>query len=183
MKGMGRVYDHVTPEMERQILTALEERWVASVLALEEDERQKLLAWVPVIKDTVEKAQQETAMLAAKVVGVDRLSQISPTGPSSETGQGAKVPPGLRMLLVELRGFEPLTSSMPSTPDHRTTVGPHPALVHQRPWMSGPVRLRCHSLSHSPTTPTRMLAKIGCRLPAKSSPDQHRKHAHARRLG
>jgi hypothetical protein len=44
MKGMGRVYDHVTPEMERQVLTALEERWVASVLALEEDERQKLLA-------------------------------------------------------------------------------------------------------------------------------------------
>jgi hypothetical protein len=44
MKGMGRVYDHVTPEIQRQVLTVLEERWVASVLALEEDERQKLLA-------------------------------------------------------------------------------------------------------------------------------------------
>ncbi|MFG1819818.1 tyrosine-type recombinase/integrase [Kribbella sp. NPDC049174] len=44
MKGMGRVYDHVTPEMERQILEALEERFVTSVLALEDDEREKLLS-------------------------------------------------------------------------------------------------------------------------------------------
>ena len=52
MKGMGRVYDHVTPEMERQISEALEDRWVTSVLALDADERAKLLTWVPVIKDT-----------------------------------------------------------------------------------------------------------------------------------
>jgi integrase len=50
MKGMGRVYDHVTPEMERQICEALEERFLSSVLTLEEDERQALLAKVPVIK-------------------------------------------------------------------------------------------------------------------------------------
>jgi hypothetical protein len=31
---MARVYDHVTPEMERQVSSALEERWVGSVLAL-----------------------------------------------------------------------------------------------------------------------------------------------------
>lgn len=34
VKGMARVYDHVTPEMERQVSSALEERWVGSVLAL-----------------------------------------------------------------------------------------------------------------------------------------------------
>ena len=43
MKGMGRVYDHVTPEMERQISEALEDRWVTSVLALDNDERERLL--------------------------------------------------------------------------------------------------------------------------------------------
>ncbi|WUK77201.1 tyrosine-type recombinase/integrase [Kribbella sp. NBC_00359] len=90
MKGMGRVYDHVTPELERQVLRALEERWVASVLALEEDERQKLLAWVPVITDTIEKAQQEAEVLAAKLVGGERFSQISPTDRSSESRSGGR---------------------------------------------------------------------------------------------
>ncbi|MFC5264058.1 hypothetical protein ACFPJ1_18265 [Kribbella qitaiheensis] len=85
------------------------------MLALEEDERQKLLAWVPVIKKSIEKAQEEAVTLAAMLVGGERFSQISPTGPSNETGQGTKVPPDLLILLVELRGFEPLTSSMPFT--------------------------------------------------------------------
>jgi hypothetical protein len=47
MKGMGRIYDHVTPEMERQISEVLEDRWVTSVLALDDSEREKLLTWVP----------------------------------------------------------------------------------------------------------------------------------------
>ncbi|WP_202869660.1 tyrosine-type recombinase/integrase [Kribbella caucasensis] len=90
VKGMGRVYDHVTPEMERQILAALEERWIASVLALEEDERQKLLGRVPVIRDTIKKAQQEAAMLAAKLVGGERFSQISPTGTLGGESSGGR---------------------------------------------------------------------------------------------
>jgi hypothetical protein len=90
LKGMGRVYDHVTPEMERQIRDALEERWIMSVLALDESERQNLLRWVPVIKDTVEKAQEEAARLAAKVVGGDRFSQISPTGSSAGESSGGR---------------------------------------------------------------------------------------------
>jgi hypothetical protein len=57
--------------MERQILEALEERFQTSVLALADDEREKLLAWVPVIKGTGEKVQQETEQLASKLVGVD----------------------------------------------------------------------------------------------------------------
>ncbi|WP_350277649.1 tyrosine-type recombinase/integrase [Kribbella sp. HUAS MG21] len=43
MKGRGRVYDHVTPEMERRVSEALEDRWVTSVLALDADERGKVL--------------------------------------------------------------------------------------------------------------------------------------------
>ncbi|MFC6155864.1 hypothetical protein [Kribbella jiaozuonensis] len=65
------MYDHVTAEMERQILEALEERFLSSVLALDDDERAKLLTWVPVIEDTVQKAQQEAAQVATKLVGVD----------------------------------------------------------------------------------------------------------------
>ena len=122
MKGMGRVYDHVTPEMERQISEALEDRWVTSVLALDNDERERLLTWVPVVKDTIEKAQQEATTLAAKLVGGERFSQISPTGASNENKPGGEsAPPGLLFRAVELRGFEPLTSSMPWTlaPPHR----------------------------------------------------------------
>ncbi|MFE0305652.1 integrase [Amycolatopsis sp. NPDC058986] len=39
MKGMGRIYDHVTPEMRHQILQALETRWCSSVTALLPNER------------------------------------------------------------------------------------------------------------------------------------------------
>jgi hypothetical protein len=90
MKGMGRVYDHVTPEMERQILEVLEDRFVTSVLALEDDEREKLLIWVPVIKDTIEKAQQEAEMLAARLVGGERFSQISPTATLGGESSGGR---------------------------------------------------------------------------------------------
>lgn len=112
MKGMGRVYDHVTLRWSG-IREALEERFITSVLALEDDERQKLLSWVPVIKDIVEKAQQEAADLAANLVGRIATPIWLPWRALTRTGQGAKVPPDLRLLLVELRGFEPLTSSMP----------------------------------------------------------------------
>ena len=74
MKGMGRVYDHVTLEMDRQILEALEDRFVTSVLALDDAEQEQLLTWAPVIKDTIAKARSEAEMLAAKVVGVDLRS-------------------------------------------------------------------------------------------------------------
>ena len=44
---MARVYDHVTPEMRRQIIQALEARWWSSVAALLPDERAKLGEWFP----------------------------------------------------------------------------------------------------------------------------------------
>jgi hypothetical protein len=34
MKGIARVYDHVTPAMRQQILDALETRWLASLSAV-----------------------------------------------------------------------------------------------------------------------------------------------------
>jgi integrase len=47
MKGMARVYDHVTPVMRRQILDALESRWLGSVAALTARELSELLGWFP----------------------------------------------------------------------------------------------------------------------------------------
>lgn len=75
------------PGIDRQ-LEVLEERFVASVLALEDDEREKLLSWVPVIRDTIETAEQDAEMLTAKLVGAERFSQISPTDPSNENRSG-----------------------------------------------------------------------------------------------
>ncbi len=42
MKGIARVYDHVTPLMRRQILQALETRWIGSLVALTPSERTRL---------------------------------------------------------------------------------------------------------------------------------------------
>lgn len=47
MKGMARIYDHVTPGMRRQILDALEARWLGSVAALSARERAQLIGWFP----------------------------------------------------------------------------------------------------------------------------------------
>lgn len=47
MKGMARVYDHVTPVMLSQITAALEARWAGSVAALTATERATLGEWFP----------------------------------------------------------------------------------------------------------------------------------------
>jgi hypothetical protein len=47
MKGIARVYDHVTDVMRKQILDALEVRWEASLLALTATERARLTGWFP----------------------------------------------------------------------------------------------------------------------------------------
>jgi hypothetical protein len=60
------------------------------VLALGVGEREKLLMWVPVIKHTIERAQQEAEKLAAKLVGVDFHSQIAPMDPSNENRSGGE---------------------------------------------------------------------------------------------
>ena len=45
MKGIGRVYDHVTEVMQKQIIDVLEARWRTSLLALTATERSQLVAW------------------------------------------------------------------------------------------------------------------------------------------
>lgn len=53
MKGIARVYDHVTPVMRRQILDILEARWLASVASLTTNERAQLMAWFPPLRPTL----------------------------------------------------------------------------------------------------------------------------------
>jgi len=47
MKGIARIYDHVTDVMTKQILDTLEARWEASLLALTTTERARLTGWFP----------------------------------------------------------------------------------------------------------------------------------------
>ena len=47
MKGIARIYDHVTDVMKKQVLDALEARWEASLLALDAVERRQLANWFP----------------------------------------------------------------------------------------------------------------------------------------
>lgn len=47
MKGIARIYDHVTDVMRKQILVTLESRWEASLPALTATERARLTGWFP----------------------------------------------------------------------------------------------------------------------------------------
>ncbi|MBO2450753.1 hypothetical protein J4573_26865 [Actinomadura barringtoniae] len=47
MRGMGDVYEHVTPGMQRRVLEVLQARWVATLAALTPDERHQLIKIVP----------------------------------------------------------------------------------------------------------------------------------------
>lgn len=47
MKGMARVYDHVTPEMRQQITDVLEQLWRTALDALTSPERATLESWFP----------------------------------------------------------------------------------------------------------------------------------------
>lgn len=60
MKGIAKVYDHVTPLMRRQILQALETRWIGSLVALTSSERTKL-GVVPSPADNVPRRAVEEA--------------------------------------------------------------------------------------------------------------------------
>ncbi len=47
MKGISRIYNHVTEAMRQQIIDALETRFAASLLALTATERARLTSWFP----------------------------------------------------------------------------------------------------------------------------------------
>jgi integrase len=59
MKGMGRVYDHVTPEMRAQILEVLEARWFTSLVALTSAERRQLAEWFPHLEPALAAAAEQ----------------------------------------------------------------------------------------------------------------------------
>lgn len=70
MKGIARVYDHITPGMTDHLLTALEARFAGSVMALKPSERAQLLMWFPRLRETL-KFGDET-------VSEDRIAISSP---------------------------------------------------------------------------------------------------------
>jgi hypothetical protein len=55
MKGIARVYDHVSEPMLQQISDRLEARWAASLLALTPTERGRLVEWFPHLGPAVAK--------------------------------------------------------------------------------------------------------------------------------
>ncbi|WP_433272726.1 hypothetical protein ACQPZF_17160 [Actinosynnema sp. CS-041913] len=57
MKGVARVYDHVTSVMLEQIRESLESRWVTSLLALHDDELARIIGWFPHLGPVVEGAR------------------------------------------------------------------------------------------------------------------------------
>lgn len=59
MKGIARIYDHVTDVMRKQILVALETRWEGSLLALTATERAQLTDWLPHLKPVIERLMIE----------------------------------------------------------------------------------------------------------------------------
>jgi hypothetical protein len=63
MRGMGRVYDHVTPDMVQEIIDALEAPWLASLRALRPAEQDTLVAWFPHLGaaiDALQRTQQRS---------------------------------------------------------------------------------------------------------------------------
>jgi len=82
MRGMARVYDHVTPDMERQIAEAMEARWAASLLALRNEEQVKIVGWFPYLGPVIEdlgKCRQAAERAASGMASEKLISQISPT--------------------------------------------------------------------------------------------------------
>jgi hypothetical protein len=57
MKGIARVYDHVTPAMRRMILDVLETRWLSSLAVLTLAEQARLVSWFPHVQTTLDDLQ------------------------------------------------------------------------------------------------------------------------------
>jgi hypothetical protein len=53
MRGMGGIYEHVTPETKQRILDVLTDRWEASLLALRAQEQEQLIAMLPTMERTI----------------------------------------------------------------------------------------------------------------------------------
>lgn len=72
MKGIARVYDHVTPTMRQQILDALEVRWLGSLAALTTLEQAQLAEWFPHLRATLNELPGQGTTRA--------IARLSPAG-------------------------------------------------------------------------------------------------------
>nr|AGS49655.1 hypothetical protein [uncultured bacterium esnapd13] len=54
MKGIARVYVHVTPAMRRMILDAPETRWMSSLIVLTRTEQAQLTEWFPHLRTVLD---------------------------------------------------------------------------------------------------------------------------------
>ncbi|MGH3484718.1 MAG: tyrosine-type recombinase/integrase [Nocardioidaceae bacterium] len=75
MPGIAKIYEHVTPEMERRVSDALETRWLGSLSALTDDERSRLATWVADLTESIEAASRSRA-----ASGDGSVSQMTPSG-------------------------------------------------------------------------------------------------------
>jgi hypothetical protein len=68
MKGIARVYDHVTPAMRRMILDLLEARWLSSLTVLIPAEQNRLVSWFPHVRTVLDDPQNGTTrkLMSAK---------------------------------------------------------------------------------------------------------------------
>jgi integrase len=67
MKGIARVYDHVTPVMRKQVLDVLEARWRGSLAALTPGERARLVGWFPHLRVLLDDLEIEPTRKAIAV--------------------------------------------------------------------------------------------------------------------
>ena len=73
---MANVYEHVTPEMKRRVLTVLEERWLRSVATLTHGERDRPFAMAPLLEEHY-RGDKENGL--PEEPASKMISQISPS--------------------------------------------------------------------------------------------------------
>ena len=76
MRGMGGVYEHVTPETKQRILDVLTSRWESSVLASRVQEQERLVAALPKMEQTIIRLKASREVHEGQVTKM--IAQISP---------------------------------------------------------------------------------------------------------
>jgi hypothetical protein len=76
MRGMGGIYGHVTPETKKRILDVLQVRWESSLLALQTQEQERLIALLPQMAETI--TQLRAVQQAAADQGAKIRAQLTP---------------------------------------------------------------------------------------------------------
>jgi hypothetical protein len=106
MKGIARTYDHVTPEMRHQVLTALEKRWQTALAGLTPPERARLESWFPHLQPTVNRDELDRSRSTTD------LQRIMETTEKPSLVQDEKGLLTCANALVGDTGIEPVTSTV-----------------------------------------------------------------------